>query len=156
MANRVGNFQCNHFASQQTQGPVGIATRRRPQTSRDDLGLLFPRKKFLDRWVGPLLPVKRFLKSAFHESLTNQLDSLPPTAKCIGDSVIGPCGTTCVSLQQNLCPSHFLAASAEFFYNVPERSPLTFRQSNDILFLHEHLLVLRQIGEKPNAGQSQN
>ncbi|HVA46632.1 MAG TPA: hypothetical protein VNH11_09685 [Pirellulales bacterium] len=50
----------------------GEQTRRRPQTSPDDLGLLFPRKKFLDRWVGPLLSVKRFLKSAFHESLTNQ------------------------------------------------------------------------------------
>ena len=47
--------------------------------------------------------------------------------------------------------------SKRFAPDLPERSLLAFRQSNDIiLFLHEHLLVLRQNGENQDPGQSQN
>ncbi len=109
MTDRSHDFQFNHLPSQQAKRPVPIALGRRTESHGNDLGLLGTIEKFLRRRYLKLLSFQRLFKPSLDEPLPDIFDRLRPTAKRLGDSLIGPRSSIRIGLKQILGTPHFLA-----------------------------------------------
>src|ERR1700692_3185720 len=113
MADCLDDLQLDDLARQQSERPVGVTFRWRPETDGDDFGFLLSVQQLLDRRSRALLSLQRLLKTRLNKALPNCLHCLTATSKGLGDVAVGPGRAIGIGLQQDLGTSHFLAAALE-------------------------------------------
>ena len=140
VADRRRDPQLDHAAGQQSQGPVRIARRRRPQSQGDDLRLLLAVEHLRDRGLGPPGAVEGLAESPLAEALPDVLDRLGAARERLGDPRVGPVRAVDVRLQEDLRPPDLLRGPLQLLDDLSELGPLRVGQSDDVLLLHGGLL----------------
>src|SRR5262245_3280669 len=86
-------------------------------------------------------PVESDLEPQRHESFTNVLHGLRPTANRLSNLGVSPRGPLRIRLQQDLSPPHLLRRTVKFLHHFGQRRPFHIREPDDILLLHGRTLL---------------
>jgi hypothetical protein len=118
VADRIDDFQSDHFVGEQLQGPVAVAGRGLTKPHGDQLrfGLaieLAGRGRFL-----AFLALQSQFKAFGNQALTQIFDRLHAAVERIGNSDIGPSWAISIRLEQNLSATKLLRRPFEILDNL--------------------------------------
>lgn len=118
MADVRDNLQLDDFSSQQSQCPFSVTFRRRAKSHGDNLSFFIAGEQLFGSSPGSRFAIKRVLKTAFDEPLTNVLHRLGTTRKGLGNLRVCPSWPIGIGLKQYLSPPNLLCRSFELASNL--------------------------------------